>query len=46
MVQWVKDLTIAAQVAGEVRFWSLAWELPYAVGVAEKEEKKSCKRGL
>lgn len=36
VVQWVKDLTASAQVAGEVRSLILAQELPYATSVAEK----------
>ena len=34
-VQWVKDP--AAQVADVAWIWSLAWEVPYAMGVAKKK---------
>ena len=34
MVQWVQKPTATALHAVEVRVQSLAWELPYAVGVA------------
>ena len=43
MAQWVKNLTVAAPVAAEVRVQSPAWhsglkdpELPYAVGVKKR----------
>ena len=37
MAQWVKDLALVAAAA-----WiqSLAWELPYAARMAEKEKKE------
>ena len=52
MVQWVSDLaclcTIAGWILGLVKWvkdsvlpqCSLAWELPYAAGAAEKKEEK------
>ena len=42
MAQRVKDLTAAAWVTMEVRFLSLAQELPYAEGAAKKKKKKLC----
>ena len=39
-VQWVKGSSIAApvaQVAATARIQSLAWELPYAMGVVMKK---------
>ena len=46
MAQWIRFLTAAARLAVEVRLatvaaqiQSLAWKLPYAVGVAIKKKK-------
>ena len=42
-VQWVKDLALLQlwhRVAAPAQVRSLAQEVPYALGVAEKEEKK------
>ena len=38
--QWVKNPTAAAWVTAEVWVQSLAWELPYAAGLAMKERKE------
>ena len=40
MVQWVKDPTAAARVAGETRVQSLAQEFPHAVGAAKKKQTR------
>ena len=34
VVQWVKNLTAEVQVDAQLWDWSLAWEPPYAMGVA------------
>ena len=39
VVQWIKNLTAAAQVTAEARVQSLAQELPYALGAAFKKKK-------
>ena len=36
-MQWVKDLALPQL---QLKIQSLAWELPYAVGVAEKGKKE------
>ena len=48
LVQWVKAPSIAAAAAlvtGAAQIWSLAWGLPYAVGVPIKKKKKKFKVG-
>ena len=40
MVQWVKNLTAVAWVVAAAWIQYLAWELPYAMGVAKKKKKK------
>ena len=41
VVQWVKDLALSLQrlVTAVVQVWPLAWELPYAMGTAKKQNK-------
>ena len=39
MVQWVKNLTAVAWVVAAAWIQYLAWELPYAMGVAKKKTK-------
>ena len=34
MAQWAKNLTAEAQAAAEAGVQALAWDLPYATGVA------------
>ena len=40
VVQWGKNMTALAWVPVETWVWSLAQELPYAVGVAIKKKEK------
>ena len=43
LAQWVKDLALpqaVVQVTDEALIQPLAWELPYAAGVAVKRKKK------
>lgn len=44
MVQWVKRMSVAAQVAAAAPIQSLAWELPDAVGTAKKPKQKTQKQ--
>ena len=48
VVQWGKNMTALAWVPVETWVWSLAQELPYAVGVAikKKEKKREEKKDL
>ena len=39
-MQWVKNLTAAAQVSAEVQVLPLAWELSQATGTAIKKKKR------
>ena len=41
LAQWVKDLVLLwCRPAAVAPIWPLAWELPYATGVALKSKKK------
>ena len=37
-LQELTSMTVETRVAAEVQVWSLAWELPYAMGVATKKK--------
>ena len=39
--QWVKDPALLQAVTDAARIPSLAWELPYAMGVAKKNKNKN-----
>ena len=44
LAQWVKDLVLPQLWhRSQLRLRFMAWELPYAAGVAEKEKKKKRK---
>ena len=37
----VKDMAVASWVAAVVCVWSLAWELPHAMGIATEKTKQA-----